>query len=145
MPRSAIYLYKSYLSSCQKSDIISGIHGIYTPQIQRFPLSYTPTPRATFKKQMPLCSNGGAFVFFERGPEQVRRRRTRRRAKRTDMWYVYILRCADGILYTGSTTDIDRRVKEHNRKKGGGCTRGRLPVKLVHKEPCPNRSEAQKR
>ncbi len=61
------------------------------------------------------------------------------------MWYVYILRCADGILYTGSTTDIDRRVKEHNRKKGGGCTRGRLPVKLVHKEFYPNRSEAQKR
>jgi len=61
------------------------------------------------------------------------------------MWYVYILECADGSLYTGSTTDIDRRVKEHNAKKGGGCTRGRLPVKLVYKEPCPNCSEAQKR
>ncbi len=61
------------------------------------------------------------------------------------MWYVYILRCADGILYTGSTTDIDRRVKEHNAKKGGGCTKGRLPVEFVHKEPYPNRSEAQKR
>jgi predicted GIY-YIG superfamily endonuclease len=61
------------------------------------------------------------------------------------MWYVYILRCADGILYTGSTTDIDRRVKEHNRKKGGGCTRARLPVKLIYKETCLSRSEAQKR
>jgi len=61
------------------------------------------------------------------------------------MWHVYILQCADGLLYTGSTTDIDRRVKEHNRKKGGGCTRGRLPVKLVCKEAYPNRSEAQKR
>ncbi len=61
------------------------------------------------------------------------------------MWYVYILRCADGVLYTGSTTDIDRRVKEHNRKKGGGCTRSRLPVKLIYKETYPNRSEAQKR
>ncbi len=61
------------------------------------------------------------------------------------MWHIYILRCADGILYTGSTTDIPRRVKEHNRKKGGGCTRGRLPVKLVYKENHPNRSEAQKR
>ncbi len=61
------------------------------------------------------------------------------------MWHVYILRCADGILYTGSTTDIDRRVKEHNRKEGGGCTRGRLPVKLVYKETCPNRSQAQRR
>ena len=74
-----------------------------------------------------------------------RTKRARRRARRTTMWYVYILRCADGLIYTGSTTDIDRRVKEHNAKKGGGCTRGRLPVKLVHKEPFPNRSEAQKR
>ncbi len=61
------------------------------------------------------------------------------------MWYIYILRCADGLLYTGSTTDIPRRVKEHNHKKGGGCTRRRLPVKLVYKEDYPNRSEAQKR
>lgn len=61
------------------------------------------------------------------------------------MWYVYILRCADGLLYTGSTTDIDRRVKEHNRKKGGGCTRVRLPVELIYSETHPNRSEAQKR
>ena len=61
------------------------------------------------------------------------------------MWCVYILKCADGLLYTGSTTDINRRLKEHNRKKGGGCTRGRLPVKLAYKESYPNRSEAQKR
>jgi len=71
--------------------------------------------------------------------------RARRRARELNMWHVYILQCADGLLYTGSTTDIDRRVKEHNAKKGGGCTRGRLPVTLVHKEPHPNRSEAQKR
>lgn len=61
------------------------------------------------------------------------------------MWHVYILQCSDGKLYTGSTIDVDRRVKEHNRKKGGGFTRGRLPVKLAYKEPCQNRSEAQKR
>jgi len=61
------------------------------------------------------------------------------------MWHVYILRCADGILYTGSTTDIERRIKEHNRKKGGGCTRRRLPVKLIYKETHPNRSSAQRR
>ena len=61
------------------------------------------------------------------------------------MWYVYILRCADGILYTGITTDISRRVTEHNRKQGGACTRVRLPVKLVYKEPYQTRSEALKR
>jgi putative endonuclease len=56
-----------------------------------------------------------------------------------------MLKCSDGKLYTGSTTDVDRRVKEHNRKKGGRFTRGRLPVKLAYKEPCQTRSEAQKR
>ncbi|MBL7081245.1 MAG: GIY-YIG nuclease family protein [Candidatus Omnitrophica bacterium] len=61
------------------------------------------------------------------------------------MWYVYILRCADGTLYTGTTTNISRRLTEHNRKKGGACTRVRLPVKLAHKEPYQTRSEALKR
>jgi predicted GIY-YIG superfamily endonuclease len=61
------------------------------------------------------------------------------------MWYVYILRCADGTLYAGSTTDIERRIKEHNRKKGGGYTRSRLPVKLIYRESCPDRSKAQRR
>ena len=61
------------------------------------------------------------------------------------MWYVYILKCADGILYTGSTTDVTRRLKEHNSGKGGACTRARLPVKLVYKESRKTRSSAQKR
>ena len=79
----------------------------------------------------------GSPELAEGGPRQ--------RTREIIMWYVYIIKCADGIFYTGSTTDIDRRVKEHNAKKGGGCTRGRLPVSLVHKEPYSNRSEAQKR
>ena len=61
------------------------------------------------------------------------------------MWYVYILRCADGILYTGTTTDISRRVKEHNNKKGGACTRVRLPVTLAYKEVYETQSQALKR
>lgn len=61
------------------------------------------------------------------------------------MWYVYILKCADNTLYTGITTDISRRVKEHNRKKGGACTRARLPVKLTHKESYQTRTKALKR
>ena len=65
--------------------------------------------------------------------------------QKTTMWYVYILRCADGMLYTGSTTDIDRRVKEHNRQKGGAFTRVRLPVKLVYQQSYPSRTQAQKR
>ena len=61
------------------------------------------------------------------------------------MYYVYILRCSDGNLYTGITTDIPRRLKEHNSGKGGNYTRIRYPAKLVYKEICTNRSEAQKR
>jgi len=61
------------------------------------------------------------------------------------MWHFYILHCVDGSLYTGTTTDICRRLKEHNNKKGGSYTRNRLPVKLLYKEYYPTRSKAQKR
>lgn len=61
------------------------------------------------------------------------------------MWYVYILRCADNTLYTGATTDVSRRVNEHNRRKGGACTGSRLPVKLIYSESCVNRSQALRR
>ncbi|NLP30172.1 MAG: GIY-YIG nuclease family protein [Clostridiales bacterium] len=61
------------------------------------------------------------------------------------MNYVYILQCNDGSLYTGWTTDLDRRIEEHNSGKGSKYTRGRLPVKLVHYEVFDNKSEAMKR
>ena len=61
------------------------------------------------------------------------------------MWSVYILRCADSTLYTGATTDVVRRVKEHNHKKGGACTMGRLPVKLIYQESYETQSQAFKR
>ena len=59
------------------------------------------------------------------------------------MWYVYLLRCADGTLYTGVTIDPERRVKEHNEsREGAKYTRTRRPVSLVHLEAFPTRSEA---
>ena len=61
------------------------------------------------------------------------------------MWYVYIIQCADDTLYTGITTDILRRINEHNRSKGGNYTRIRHPVRLVYQENHSNRSEALKR
>ncbi|PID84369.1 endonuclease [Candidatus Gracilibacteria bacterium] len=63
------------------------------------------------------------------------------------MYTLYILRCRDGSLYTGITTDIDRRIKEHNGERKGGAkyTRGRHPVSLVYSENFVNRSEASKR
>jgi putative endonuclease len=47
------------------------------------------------------------------------------------IWYVYILECNDGSLYTGSTNDLERRLKQHNDGKGAKYTRGRTPVVLV--------------
>ena len=60
-------------------------------------------------------------------------------------WWVYILRCADGTLYTGSTDDIERRAKAHNAGKGAKYTRGRGPVSVVYREACAGRSAALKR
>lgn len=59
--------------------------------------------------------------------------------------YVYILSCDDGTLYTGYTTDLNRRLNEHNRGEGAKYTRGRTPVQLVYKEEYESRSRAQKR
>lgn len=61
------------------------------------------------------------------------------------MWHVYIIECKDKTLYTGITTDIDRRISEHSSGKGGRFTRNRTPVKLVYKQQVPDRSAALKR
>ena len=59
-------------------------------------------------------------------------------------WYLYVVQCSDGTLYTGVTTDIDRRIDEHNTSsRGAKYTKARRPVKLVYKRRYANRSEAQ--
>lgn len=59
------------------------------------------------------------------------------------MYHLYLLLCADGTLYTGITTDLARRVKEHNSSTlGAKYTRGRRPVKLVYAKACADKSEA---
>jgi putative endonuclease len=63
-------------------------------------------------------------------------------------WYVYILRCADDSLYTGITTDLQRRLQEHNGKLSGDgakYTRGRRPVEPVYIEQVDSRAEASRR
>lgn len=62
-------------------------------------------------------------------------------------WFVYIVQCADDSLYTGVTTDVSRRIKEHNEdnKKGARYTKTRRPVRLVYEEPQASRSEACQR
>lgn len=60
-------------------------------------------------------------------------------------FYVYLLRCADGTLYTGYTDDPVRRTKIHNAGKGAKYTRARLPVELVYQEACADKSAALRR
>lgn len=59
--------------------------------------------------------------------------------------YVYIVECTDGSLYTGYTTDVTRRVEEHNAGDGAKYTRGRRPVEVVYVEPFSDRSPAMAR
>ncbi len=61
------------------------------------------------------------------------------------MFYVYIARCSDGSLYTGWTTDAERRIKRHNEGKGGKYTRSRTPVTLRYLEEYNTKTEAMKR
>ncbi len=59
---------------------------------------------------------------------------------------VYILQCSDGTFYTGITTELSRRVEEHNSsEKGAKYTKARRPVSLVYQEYCDDRSSASKR
>lgn len=61
-------------------------------------------------------------------------------------WWVYIVICSDGSMYTGITTDRERRITEHNdSRKGAKYTRSRRPVNLVYSELFLNRSTASKR
>ena len=60
-------------------------------------------------------------------------------------WYLYILRCGDGSLYTGITTDVQARFAQHQAGKGAKYTRGRGPLVVVYTEECEDHSAALKR
>lgn len=60
-------------------------------------------------------------------------------------WYLYILRCGDGSLYTGITTDVSARLEQHRSGKGAKYTRGRGPLEVVYTEECEDHSAALKR
>jgi len=62
--------------------------------------------------------------------------------KQESIWTVYIVECRDGTFYTGITTDLARRLDQHNRGRASRYTRSRLPVTLVHEESMRTRSEA---
>jgi len=81
-------------------------------------------PRATYREV------DGAFAL--RHPQGVR-------------WCVYLLRCGDGTLYAGITTDLPRRLAAHRRGRGARYTRGRGPLRVVHVELARDRSAASRR
>ena len=65
-----------------------------------------------------------------------------KRKKSKERWFLYILQCVDGSLYTGITKDLDRRFKMHSDGKGAKYTRSRRPLSMVYSETCKNRIAA---
>lgn len=61
------------------------------------------------------------------------------------MNYTYIVKCKDDTFYTGWTTDLDKRIKAHNNKKGAKYTKSRVPVTLLYQEEFTTKEEAMKR
>jgi predicted GIY-YIG superfamily endonuclease len=61
------------------------------------------------------------------------------------VWSVYLLRCADGTYYTGSTTDVAARAAAHNAGRGARYTSGRRPVEVVYQEACESKPAAFRR
>lgn len=61
------------------------------------------------------------------------------------VWYLYMLRCKDDTLYTGITTDVEKRLEAHRSGKGAKYTRGRAPLQLVYKETCGSHGAALRR
>ena len=67
------------------------------------------------------------------------------RKPKIENWFVYMVRCADGSLYTGITKDVIRRCQQHNAGTASRYTRSRRPVRLVYQEAHPSQSSALKR
>jgi putative endonuclease len=65
--------------------------------------------------------------------------------KNRETWWLYMLACADGSLYTGIARDVGRRMKQHEAGVASRYTRGRGPVVLIHKEECCGHSAALKK
>jgi putative endonuclease len=65
--------------------------------------------------------------------------------RQTGIWYLYILACRDGTLYTGITNDLTRRIEMHGKGTASKYTRSRRPVRMIHKEACRSLSDALKK
>jgi predicted GIY-YIG superfamily endonuclease len=68
--------------------------------------------------------------------------RAKKRRSRKEPWFLYVLECCDGSLYTGITKDLERRLKEHNAGRASRYTRAHRPVRMIYHEPCRDRTAA---
>jgi putative endonuclease len=93
---------------------------------------------STFMWQVQLLNLFGRFAILTAGGAGAMEEKTLE-------WYVYILRCGDGSLYTGSTDNVARRLAAHRAGKGAKYTRGRGPLELVYTEKLPDKSSALRR
>jgi predicted GIY-YIG superfamily endonuclease len=73
---------------------------------------------------------------------KIREEQSAPNASADAVWFLYILQCCDGSFYTGVTTDIDRRIREHQEGTASRYTRTRRPVVLVYREECGSRSRS---
>ena len=87
----------------------------------------------------------GPTGILKRAAPRVLRFWCRDRYRVLSEWFVYIVLCSDGSLYTGVSPDIKERVATHNAGRGAKYTRGRLPVRLVYREQHADRSAALRR
>jgi UV DNA damage endonuclease len=95
-------------------------------------------------QDFPQCWNGLALtVEVEAKAKEVAVLKLMKQL--AERWFVYILRCADGSLYTGITKDLERRIEQHNAGMASRYTRSRLPVELVYQEEPTNKGKALKR
>ena len=95
-------------------------------------------------RDFPQCWNGLALtVEVEAKAKEVAVLKLMKQL--AERWFVYILRCADGSLYTGITIDLERRIEQHNAGTASRYTRSRLPVELVYQEGPTTKSKALNR
>jgi putative endonuclease len=92
---------------------------------------------ARFPPQSPRVFGGLGARNAKRGVVNVPRAKAE--------WWVYLLKCRDGTLYTGITTDAERRLAQHNAGTASKYTRSRRPVSMVYREPAKNHGAALKR
>ncbi|WP_339736133.1 GIY-YIG nuclease family protein [uncultured Gimesia sp.] len=97
------------------------------------------TPNDAFKNLVSQMNESVDSIGEEPVPDE------KKTEKQPATWFVYILQCADGSLYTGITTDLTRRCEQHNAGTGSRYTRSRLPVSIVYHEIQATRSLALKR